>query len=154
MKPKVYTQLYCQMIFAVKHRDRLLRKEFREDVFKYISTTASNMKHKSIIVNGVSDHIHIFLGLNPNVSISDTVWEIKRSSSLFINNKNWLKNKFNWQDGYGAFSYARSQVGRVYNYIENQESHHKRKTFKDEYTTFLKKFQIEYEDKYLFEFFD
>ena len=119
-----------------------------------MSGIATNMKHKSIIINGVSDHVHVFLGFNPSVSISDTVYELKRSTSLFINEKNWFNHKFNWQEGYGAFSYSRSHIENVYHYIKNQERHHRKKTFRDEYIEFLKKFEIEYDKKYLFEFFD
>ena len=100
------------------------------------------------------DHIHILLGLNPSVSISDTVWEIKRSSSLFINNKNWYnKGQFYWQDGYGAFSYSKTQIDRVYNYIKNQYSHHKKSTFKEEYINFLKEYGVEFDSRFLFDFF-
>ena len=129
-------------------------KDFRKDVFRYLSGIATNMKHKSIIINGVSDHVHIFLGMNPSVSVSDTVWELKRSSSLFINSKNWLNNKFNWQEGYGTFSYSKSHIENVYNYILNQEEHHKKRTFREEYIDLLKKFEIEYDERFLFEFFD
>ena len=154
MKPGVFTQLHIQLVFAVKHRDRLLNNNIRNEVFSYMSGIVTNLKHKSIIINGVSDHVHVFLGLNPSVSISDTIWELKRSSSLFINNKNWFNSKFNWQDGYGAFSYSKSQVENVYNYILSQEEHHKRRTFKEEYIDFLDKFEIEYDKKYLFDFFE
>jgi len=126
MKPGVFSQLYIQLVFAIAHKDRHLRKDFRKDVFKYMSGIATNLKHKSIIINGVSDHVHIFLGMNPSISISDTVWELKRSSSLFINNKKWFSNKFNWQEGYGTFSYSKSHIENVYNYIVNQEEHHKK----------------------------
>ncbi|RLD38797.1 MAG: IS200/IS605 family transposase, partial [Bacteroidetes bacterium] len=128
MKPGVFTQLHIQLVFAVKHRDRLLNNNIRKEVFSYMSGIVTNLKHKSIIINGVSDHVHVFLGLNPSVSISDTIWELKRSPSLFINNNNWFNSKFNWQDGYGAFSYSKSQVENVYNYILSQEEHHKRRT--------------------------
>ncbi len=154
MKPGVFTQLFIQLVFAVKYRDRLLKEEYRTDIFSYMSGIATNMKHKSIIINGVSDHVHVFLGFNPSVSISDTVYELKRSTSLFINEKNWFSHKFNWQEGYGAFSYSRSHIDNVYNYVKNQEQHHRKKTFRDEYIEFLKKFEIEYDKKYLFEFFD
>ncbi|RLD59951.1 MAG: transposase [Bacteroidetes bacterium] len=119
-----------------------------------MSGIATNMKHKSIIINGVSDHVHIFLGMNPSISVSDTVWELKRSSSLYINDKNWLSNKFNWQEGYGTFSYSKSHIDNVYKYILNQEEHHKKRTFREEYIDFLKKFEIDYDERYLFEFFD
>ena len=154
MKPGVFTQLYIQLVFAVKYRDRFLKDNIRTEVFSYMSGIATNLKHKSIIINGVSDHVHVFLGLNPSISISDTIWELKRSSSLFINDKKWFKSKFQWQDGYGAFSYNRSQIDNVYNYILHQEQHHRKTTFRVEYIDFLKKFEIEYNEKYLFDFFD
>lgn len=154
MKPGVYTQLLTQLVFAVKYRERLLKKEIRDEVFSYISGIVSNRKHKSLIINGVSDHIHILIGLNPNDKISDLVGTIKKSSSTFINEKGWFRGKFHWQDGYGAFSYGKSQLDEVYKYIANQEVHHKKRTFREEYLKFLKKFEIEYEEKYLFDFFD
>jgi len=154
MKPGVFTQLYVQLVFAVKYRDRMLNDSIRKELFSYMSGTLTNLKHKSIIINGISDHVHVFLGLNPSISISDTVWELKRSSSLFINNKKWFQSKFQWQEGYGSFSYSKSQIDNVYKYIENQEQHHKRVTFKEEYIDFLEKFEIEYDSKYLFDFFN
>ena len=152
MKPGVFTQLYTHLVFAVKYRERLLKKEIRADVFSYISGIITNRKHKSIIINGVSDHIHILIGLNPNDKISDLVATIKRSSSTHINQQNWFRGKFRWQDGYGAFSYSRSQLANVYRYIENQETHHKENSFRREYGNLLKQFKIEYNEKYLFEF--
>jgi REP element-mobilizing transposase RayT len=154
IKPGAYTQLYTHLVFAVKYRERLLRKEIRPEVFSYISGIITKRKHKSIIVNGVSDHIHILFGLNPNDKISDLVATIKRSSSIYINQQNWLRGKFCWQDGYGAFSYSRSGLENVYRYIENQENHHKERSFRQEYITQLKQFKIEYDKKYLFEFFE
>jgi hypothetical protein len=112
------------------------------------------MKHKSIIVNGVSNHIHIFLGLNPSKSISDTVHDIKRSSSLFINNEKLCPGRFAWQEGYGGFCYGRSQIDKLYQYILNQEQHHKKVTFRDEYIQFLKEFEIEYDERFLFDFME
>jgi len=154
MKPGVFTQLYIHLVFAVRYRERLLRKEIRSEVFKYVSGIITNRKHKSIIVNGVFDHIHILIGFNPIDKISDLVGCIKKESSVFINSKGWFNGKFHWQDGYGAFSYSRSQLDRVYNYILNQEQHHRKKSFKEEYVGLLEKFAIEYDDKFLFEFFD
>ncbi len=154
MKPGVFTQLYTHLVFAVKYRERLLKKEIRADVFSYISGIITNRKHKSIIINGVSDHIHILIGLNPNDKISDLVATIKRSSSTHINQQNWFRGKFRWQDGYGAFSYSRSQLANVYRYIANQETHHKENSFRREYVNLLKQFKIEYNEKYLFEFFE
>jgi len=154
MKPGVFTQLNTQLVFAVKYRDRLLTKEIRAEVFSYMSGILTNRKHKSIIINGMSDHVHILFGSNPNDKLSDLVACLKRDSSSFINEKNWFKGKFHWQDGYGAFSYGRSQLDKIYNYILNQENHHNRRTFCKEYTELLNKFEAEYEDKYLFEFFN
>ena len=154
MKPGVYTQLLTHLVFAVKYRDRLLKKEIRDEVFSYISGIITNRKHKSLIINGVLDHIHILLGLNPNDKISDLVGTIKKSSSTFINQKGWFLGKFHWQDGYGAFSYGKSQLDSVYKYIANQEIHHKKRTFREEYIDFFNRFEIEYEEQYLFDFFE
>ena len=154
MKPGVFTQLYTQLVFAPKYRERLLKQEIRSEIFSYISGIITNRKHKSIIINGVSDHVHILIGLNPNDKISDLVGAIKRSSSTFINEKRWFRGKFHWQDGYGAFSYGKSQLNRIYKYIKNQESHHQKRTFHDEYIELLKRFEIEYDKRYLFEFFE
>jgi len=154
MKPGSYTQMYVQLVFAVKHRDALLTKEIRPVVFQYISGIITIMNHKSIIVNGVSDHIHIFIGLNPAKSVSDTIHGIKRNSSLFINKEKLCKGKFAWQEGFGGFTYSRSHINNVYNYIMRQEQHHVKTRFRDEYLEFLKKFEVEYDERFLFEFFD
>lgn len=154
MKPGVFTQLYIQLVFAPKYRDRLLKAEIRPKIFSYISGIITKRKHKSIIINGMLDHIHILFGLNPNDRISDLVGTIKKSSSTFINEKDWFRGKFHWQDGYGAFSYGKSQLDNVYKYIRDQEIHHKKRTFREEYIELLKRFEIEYDEKYLFEFFE
>ena len=154
MKPGVFTQLYVHIVFAVKYRERLLTKEMRDELFKYISGIITNRKHKVIIINGIADHIHILIGLNPNDKISDLVACIKRESSSFINEKKWFRGKFHWQDGYGAFTYSRSQLDNIYKYISNQETHHSKRTFREEYLELLKRFEIEFDEKYLFEFFD
>jgi putative transposase len=153
MKPGVFTQLYIHLVFAVKYRDRMLTKEIRSEVFRYMSGILKNRKHKSIIINGIADHAHILFGANPNDSISDLVACLKRDTSTYINEKKFFKVKFQWQDGYGAFTYGRSQLDKIYNYILNQEKHHHTRTFREEYIDLLKKFEIEHEEKYLFEFF-
>ncbi|HMR44208.1 MAG TPA: IS200/IS605 family transposase [Saprospiraceae bacterium] len=149
-----YTQIYIQVVFAVKGRQNLLHKPWREQVFKYISGIIKEKGHKPIIVNGVADHVHCFIGLKPAMSISDLVRDIKNNSSKFINQQNWLSCKFQWQGGYGAFSYSHTHVGRVYQYILNQEAHHRRKTFREEYLEFLEKFEVPFDRKYLFEWLD
>jgi REP element-mobilizing transposase RayT len=154
MKPNSYTQIYIQLIFAVKNRDAGLIKRNRSRIFEYMSGIITAMKHKSIIINGVSNHVHVLIGMNPSVSLSNTVHDLKRGSSLFINQNKLCMGQFNWQDGFGGFSYSRSQVEDVYNYILNQEVHHKAKTFKEEYIEFLQKFQIDYDQNYLFDFFE
>ncbi|MFO7614723.1 MAG: IS200/IS605 family transposase [Bacteroidales bacterium] len=154
MKPGTYTQNYVHLVFAVKYREAALTQDIRERVFSYISGVVTSLKHKSIIVNGVSDHVHILMGLNPNVSISATVRDIKRASSTFINEEGLCKHQFYWQEGYGSFTYSRSQLPRIYLYIENQERHHAKKKFRDEYVAFLKRNGIDYDDRYLFHFWE
>ena len=154
MKAGTFTQMYVQLVFAVQNRDALLTQDIQIRVFSYISGIITNLKHKSIIVNGTSNHIHILLGLHPTVSVSDTVHDIKRNSSLFINNEKLCPYRFSWQDGYGGFTYSRSQIKDVYNYIENQVSHHRQRTFREEYLDLLVKNEIEFDPKFLFEFWD
>jgi putative transposase len=154
MKPDTYTQIYIHLVFAVKSRDMALNSSTRHRVFEYLSGTLTNMKHKSIIVNGVSNHVHVFYGMNPKISISDTVNDLKRSSTLFINQNGLCKFNYAWQDGYGGFSYSKSQIQDVYSYVRDQEIHHKKKTFREEYLDLLKDFEIEYNEKYLFDFLD
>lgn len=149
-----YSQIYIQVIFAVKGRENLIHKSWRDELHKYISGIITAKQQKSIIVNGVSDHVHCFIGLKPGMAISDLVRDIKNNSSKFINEKGFIKGKFQWQEGYGAFSYAYSQIDQVYNYILNQETHHQKKTFKDEYLDFLSKFEIDYKPEYLFDWLE
>ncbi len=149
-----YSQIYIQIVFSVKGRMNLLKKPWRQDVFKYISGIITAKNQKSIIVNGVENHIHIFVGIKPSISISDLVRDIKNNSSKYINENNFLKQKFSWQEGFGAFSYSQSHIQNVYNYIANQEEHHRKQTFKEEYLEFLREFEIEYDEKYLFDFFE
>jgi len=146
-----YSQIYLQIVISVYGRRDLLRKPWREEVFKYISGIITAKGQKSIIVNGVEDHVHIFVGLKPSIRISDLVRDIKNNSSKFINEQGFLNSKFSWQKGYGVFSYSQSAVSNVYKYIANQEAHHQKQSFKDEYLDFLKQFEVEYEDQYLFE---
>ena len=146
-----YSQIYLQYVFAVKGRQNLLQKPWREEVFKYISGIIKGKNQKPIIVNGVSDHVHVFVSLKPAMPIPDLVRDIKNNSSNFINENKWVKGKFSWQEGYGVFSYSHSQIDKVYRYIANQEVHHEKKSFKDEYIDFLVKSEVDYDDRYLFE---
>lgn len=149
-----YSQIYLQYVFVVKRRENLLQKPWREEVFKYISGIITGKNQKAIIVNGVADHVHVFVGLRPSMSIADPARDIKNNSSKFINEQKFLDKKFSWQEGYGVFSYAHSQVERVYQYIFNQEAHHRKKTFKKEYFEFLEKFAVEFDEKYLFDWLE
>lgn len=131
-----------------------MQEEIQPEVFSYISGTITNKGNKSIIVNGMPDHVHIFIGANTAMAVNDLVRDIKRSSSLFINEKKLIKGKFAWQEGFGVFSYSRSHVDRVYHYILNQKRHHIKKTFRMEYLEFLKKYSVDFDERFLFEFFD
>ncbi len=149
-----FSQIYIQVIFAVKGRQNLINKEWKDELHKYIAGIVKGKNQKSIIVNGMPDHIHAFIGLRPSMAISDIVRDIKNNSTNFINEKRFINGKFSWQEGYGAFSYSHSHIKNVFNYILNQEKHHKRKTFREEYLEFMKKFEIDYNEKYLFEWIE
>ena len=152
--PGTFSQLYIQIIFAVKGRANLISPNWKEDLYKYIAGIIKGKNQKPIIVNGMPDHIHAFIGLKPSMKISDLVRDIKNNSSNFINKKKFVRGKFAWQEGYGAFSYSHSHIKKVYEYILNQEEHHKKKSFREEYLNLLKKFEIEYDEKYLFDWLD
>ena len=149
-----FSKIYIQIVIAVKGRQNLLGKTWREDVFRYISGIIKNKGQKPIIVNGVGDHIHILVGLKPSMSVSDLARDIKNNSSNFINKNKLVVGKFSWQEGYGAFSYAESQVNAIYQYIENQEEHHRKIGFQAEYKQFLNEFNVEHDEKYLFDWID
>ena len=149
-----YTQLYIQIVFAVSRRENLIAKRHKEELHKYITGIVQNRKTKMLAINCMPDHSHVFVGLHPTIATSDLVRDMKAASSGFINEKNWVMGKFNWQEGFGAFSYSRSQIDTVIKYIHNQEEHHKKRTFKDEYLDMLKQFQVEYDEKYLFEWIE
>jgi putative transposase len=146
-----YSQLYVQIVFAVKGRQNLISKNNKDEIYKYITGIITNHKQKLIVINGMPDHIHILVGIKPDMSLSDLVRDIKSNSSKFINEQKWINGKFEWQTGFGAFSYGHSQLANVIKYIENQEEHHKTKTFREEYIAFLKLFNIDFKNEYLFE---
>lgn len=152
--PNTYSQIYIQIVFAVKGRQNLIPSQNREELHKYITGIVQNRDQKMLSIFCMPDHTHLLVGLKPVIAISDLTRDIKAGSSKFINDKHWMKGKFNWQEGFGAFSYSRSQIDNVIKYILNQEQHHKKETFKEEYIDFLKIFQIEYDEKYLFEWIE
>ncbi len=152
--PNTYTQLYIQFVFAVKWRESLIQTAWKDELYKYITGIVQNNKSKMLAINGMSDHIHIFIGYKPSVPIPNLIKDIKVASSLWINERKLAIGKFNWQEGYGAFSYRLRDIDEICKYIQNQELHHHKKTFREEYIELLKDFSVEYEEKYLFEFFD
>lgn len=145
-----YTQIHIQAVFVVQHRNYLIHPEWQDELYKYITGIVQNYDHKLLAINGMPDHIHVFFGMRPTQSIADLLQEIKSSSSQWINEKNLVNGKFSWQKGYGAFSYSKSAVDNVINYIRRQKEHHKKMTFHDEYIKFLKEFEIDYDDRYIF----
>jgi REP element-mobilizing transposase RayT len=152
--PNTYTQLCIQLVFAVKGRQSLVKESFRDELEKYICGTIREKKHKPLAIYCMPDHTHILVGLNPSEAISTLVQQVKANSSGFINERKLVQHRFNWQEGYGAFSYARSQVDAVVKYISNQPEHHRKKTFQEEYLQFLDKFEIDYRPEYLFEWIE
>jgi len=147
-----YSQIYLQFVFAVQGRQNLISKEYKEELHKYITALVQNRKAKMLAVNCMPDHIHLFVGFSPSVSIANFVKEIKVESNEFVNSKDWVKGKFKWQEGYGVFSYSHSHIDAVVKYVLNQEIHHQKKTFKQEYLGLLQKFEIAFDEQYLFDF--
>lgn len=145
-----YTQIYIHTIFAVKNRQSLIKYEWEEQLYKYITGIVTNQGHKLLAINGMPDHLHILIGMKPIQSLSDLMQDIKGDSSKWINKEGLTRVHFSWQEGYGAFSYAKSQLDNVVKYILNQKEHHKKKSFRDEYIGFLKAFDVEYDEKYIF----
>lgn len=149
-----FSQIYLQFVFAVKGRQSLISKENKEELHKYLTGLVQNRKAKMLAVHCMPDHTHLFVGFKPSVLIADFIKEIKVECNEFINQKKWVKGKFNWQEGYGVFSYSRSHIDRVVKYVLNQEAHHHKRTFREEYLELLEKFEISFEEKYLFDFID
>jgi putative transposase len=145
-----YTQIHIHFVFAVKFRNGIIRSEWKDSLYKYTAGIIQNNNHKLLAINGMSDHIHILIGLRPSQSISDLMKDVKQSSSKWINENKLVNGHFEWQEGYGAFCHSKSQIDKVVNYIKNQELHHKKLTFREEYLDFLKKFEVDYEERFIF----
>lgn len=145
-----YTQIHLHVIFAVKKRTGLIQHEWKDELYKYITGVIQTNEHKLLAVNGMPDHLHICFGMRPIQSLSDLMQDIKGHSSKWINEKKFIREKFEWQEGYGAFSYSKSQVSKVISYVRNQEEHHRKITFLDEYKMFLEKFEVPYDERYIF----
>ncbi|WP_296685276.1 IS200/IS605 family transposase [Flavobacterium sp.] len=148
--PNTYTKIHLQFVFAVKYRKGLIHSSFKEELYQYISGIIKAHNHKLLAINGMPDHLHILVGMRPSQSVSDLMQDIKANSSKWINEKKFLKVKFEWQEGYGAFSYSKSHVQNVIKYIQNQEKRHQVKTFNEEYLDFLNAFEIDYDERYVF----
>ncbi|WP_423913303.1 IS200/IS605 family transposase [Flavobacterium sp.] len=146
-----YHQVYLQFVFAVKYRKAVINNEWKSTLFGVMGNLINETGCKTIIVNGVEDHVHCFIGLKPTVSISELMKTVKGKSSKYINDHSFTSSRFEWQEGYGVFSYSHSQIHAVYKYIENQEQHHKKQNFRDEYLDFLNKFEISFDERYTFE---
>ncbi len=145
-----YTKLYIQFVFAVQNRVSLIQPEWESDLHKYITGIIQNKSHKMIAINGMPDHLHIFIGFQPVDHMSELIKVVKGESTKWINENGLVNGKFKWQEGYGAFSYSRSHIDRVYHYVMNQKAHHKRRSFREEYIALLEKFGVDYDERYLF----
>ena len=149
-----FSQIYIQIVFAVQNKEAMISASWEEELYKYITGIVRNKGQKMLAINGMPDHIHLFIGMKPACCLSDLVREVKKSSNEFIAEKKFSKFKFNWQEGYGAFSYSHSQIDNVIKYIMNQKEHHRKLTFREEYLDFLKKFELEFKDEYLFKWIE
>lgn len=149
-----YSQIYIQVVMAVKGRYSLISSSWQEELYKYVTGIITNKEQKLIAINGMPDHIHILIGMKPSCCLSDLVREVKKASNAFVNEKKFTKSKFEWQEGYGAFSYSHSALDQVIAYIQNQKEHHRKKSFREEYIEFLKKFEVEFNPSYLFEWIE
>lgn len=149
-----FSQLFVHIVFTVKGRVNLIKEPFRNKIEKYIAGIIANKKQKLYAIYCMPDHIHLLVSISPSISVSDLVRDIKSSSSSFISSNKWVMGKFSWQEGFGAFSYSKSQVKNVVNYILTQPEHHKKQSFKQEYLELLKKYDVSYEEKYLFDWID
>ena len=149
-----YTQIHLQVVFSVQNRECIIQKQWQDELYKYISGIIHNNGHKLLAINGMPDHLHILFGMRPIQSLSDLMQDIKGSSSKWVNEHKWVQGKFKWQEGYGAFSYSKSQLPQVIQYIKNQEEHHKKKTFMEEYRQILEHFDIDFDERYIFKLVD
>jgi putative transposase len=147
-----YTQIYIQIVFAVEGRQNLIKAAHKEEIQKYMTGVLTHRNQKVLAINCMPDHTHILIGMTPDTTLSDLVRDIKTATSNLMNDKKWILGRFHWQEGFGAFSYSRSQVNQVIQYIQNQEEHHTRTSFRDEYLVFLKRFGVECDERFIFKF--
>ena len=152
--PDTYSQMYVQVVIVVKYRQALIQKPWKDELYKYITGIITNKGQKLLRINGVENHLHLLINIKPNIALSDLMRDIKANSSGWISVQKFCNHKFQWQEGFGAFTYSKSQLDNVIKYIDDQEEHHKKQSFKDEYISFLKKFDVDYKTEYLFDFFE
>lgn len=145
-----YTQIHIQLVFVVQNRDCVIMHSWKDELYKYITGIIQNNQHKVLAINGMPDHVHVLIGMRPTQSLSELMQDIKGDSSKWINQTGYVKGRFSWQEGYGAFSYSKSHVNNVINYIKNQEEHHRKQSFQEEYLEFLEKFEVDYDARYVF----
>lgn len=145
-----YTQIHIQVVFTIQNRDCIIQETLKNELYKYISGIINNHNHKVLAINGMPDHVHILIGMKPTQSLSELMQDVKGDSSKWINQKRFTKGKFSWQEGFGAFSYSKSHINQVIDYIKNQEEHHKKRSFLEEYRTLLEKFEVEFDQRYIF----
>lgn len=148
--PNTYTQIHLHLVFAVKYRIGLIQKPWKDELYKYMTGIVQNNGHKILVINGMPDHVHLLIGFRPTQALADLMRDIKQMSSLWINERKLTPSKFAWQEGYGAFSYGHSQLKTIIRYIEQQEVHHQKRTFLEEYRAFLELFEVEFDEKYIF----
>lgn len=148
--PNTYSQIHIQTIFAVKSRIGIIRPQWKNDLYKYVTGIVRHYEHKLLAINGMPDHVHVFIGMRPEQSLSNLMQDIKGGSSKWINEQGFVNGRFEWQSGYGAFTYSKSHIRDVISYIENQEEHHRKTTFIEEYKALLREFAIEYDERYIF----
>jgi putative transposase len=149
-----YTQIYLQLVFTPSGFGNIIPHRHKTELHKYATGIIQNRGHKLLAINCMPDHVHILIGYNPTQALPGLMQELKAVTSKFINEQGWMPGRFSWQEGYGSFSYSRSQIHRVIRYIDNQEEHHKKVTFREEYMEFLKRYEVEYEEKFLFKWID
>ena len=149
-----YSQIYLQVVFAVEGRQNLIQKRNKQELHKYITGIVTERGQKLLAVHCMPDHTHVLIGLKPSVALSDVVRDVKNASTNFVNRNRWVAGRFSWQEGFGAFSYGHSQLTGIINYIKDQEQHHASRTFRQEYIQFLKKYEIDHDEKFIFKSVD
>jgi len=147
--PNTYTQIHIHAVFAVQNRMSLIQQQWQEELYQYMTGIITNNGHKLLQIGGMPDHVHVFFGMKPTQSLSELMQDIKRNSSLWMNQKRLVVGKFSWQEGYAAFSYGKSQIDSVVKYIQRQEHHHKKRDFAEEYLELLKRFDVAYDERYV-----